>query len=53
MKCWIDSSDEEERDYDKVRDPCCICFEEMGIWYVKTLEACGHKFHRKCIERWE
>lgn len=31
------------------REECSICFEPM--LYPKTL-ICGHKFHKKCIDKW-
>ena len=32
---------------------CVICLEELGEESaIRTLEACGHRFHAACVDRW-
>jgi len=35
------------------KDCCSICFEEYKVnQYKRTLEKCGHIFHKKCVDKW-
>lgn len=32
---------------------CCVCTEDLGVGQsIRTLTACQHDFHKKCIDRW-
>ena len=33
-------------------DPCAVCMEPLTTGDVHTLDACGHRFHPRCIIGW-
>ena len=42
-----------KKDFRDSSSICCICLEDLRTWDTKILEACGHKYHKDCIKRWE
>jgi len=34
------------------KDPCSCCFEQLSKAHTVTAGACGHEFHRECLDTW-
>merc|ERR1712096_76057 len=38
--------------HEELPDPCAICLDTMSVGQRVARLACGHCFHRRCIENW-